>query len=189
MGTPTGATLPLVGGRRVASMRSVVILPAPLGPRKPKISAGRTANSMPVHRLQVALARFERAPHPAGFDDGVGRHLSDPSSELDRAAEESTQPSSLFLERGLLGGPQPFEQPDLQAERSAGNRGPAPGPASPASDHDHVREDVAEYEEAGVDGPLSDAGRLGPGTQPCTHRSWAGGAPAQRRRRRWPCAP
>ena len=35
---PDTLTVPLVGGRTPVRMRMVVVLPAPLGPRKPRIS-------------------------------------------------------------------------------------------------------------------------------------------------------
>src|SRR2546428_7504296 len=39
--------LPLVGQSRPSSSRMVVVLPAPLGPRKPKVSPARTENDAP----------------------------------------------------------------------------------------------------------------------------------------------
>ena len=39
---------PAVGRRRVVSMRTVVVLPLPFCPRKPKICPGRTRRSMPL---------------------------------------------------------------------------------------------------------------------------------------------
>ncbi|AKZ58175.1 hypothetical protein SAM23877_5130 [Streptomyces ambofaciens ATCC 23877] len=38
---------PPVGASSVVSIRRVVVLPAPLGPRKPRISPARTVRSMP----------------------------------------------------------------------------------------------------------------------------------------------
>ena len=38
---PATRAVPAVGDSSVARMRSVVVLPAPLGPRKPKISPAR----------------------------------------------------------------------------------------------------------------------------------------------------
>src|SRR5256885_10614829 len=45
--TPATRALPAVGGRRVQRMRTVVVLPAPFGPRKPKISPGAMNRSIP----------------------------------------------------------------------------------------------------------------------------------------------
>src|ERR1700751_6098844 len=44
---PATRAVPPLGGNSVASMRSVVVLPAPLGPRKPNISPARTRRSTP----------------------------------------------------------------------------------------------------------------------------------------------
>ena len=44
---PATSAVPLVGRTSVQRMPMVVDLPAPLGPRKPKISPGRTSRSMP----------------------------------------------------------------------------------------------------------------------------------------------
>ncbi len=41
---PSMCTSPDVGARKPVSMRSVVVLPAPLGPRKPTISPVSTRN-------------------------------------------------------------------------------------------------------------------------------------------------
>src|SRR5215203_7004459 len=55
--TPTGSAIrshpatvavPAVGSSRVVSMRSVVVLPAPFGPRKPTISPASTSRSTPT---------------------------------------------------------------------------------------------------------------------------------------------
>src|SRR5207248_11088210 len=45
--TPATVALPAVGLSRVQRMLMVVDLPAPFGPRKPKISPARTLRSMP----------------------------------------------------------------------------------------------------------------------------------------------
>src|SRR3954454_22360765 len=44
---PPTVAVPAVGGRSVVSMCTVVDLPAPFGPRKPKISPGSTCSSIP----------------------------------------------------------------------------------------------------------------------------------------------
>src|SRR5438105_8491744 len=45
---PATRAVPPLGASSVESMRSVVVLPAPLGPRKPKISPRRTSRSTPA---------------------------------------------------------------------------------------------------------------------------------------------
>src|SRR5262249_10080935 len=45
--SPAIVASPPSGGSSVASIRRVVVFPAPLGPRKPKISARSTAKSTP----------------------------------------------------------------------------------------------------------------------------------------------
>ena len=48
---------PPSGVSRVASIRSVVVLPAPFGPRKPKISPSATARSTPRTASTVVVLR------------------------------------------------------------------------------------------------------------------------------------
>src|SRR4051812_47105075 len=45
--TPPPPALPPVGGSSVQSIRTVVVLPAPFGPRKPKTSPAATSRSIP----------------------------------------------------------------------------------------------------------------------------------------------
>src|SRR6266436_3491958 len=45
---PATRAVPPLGGSRVASIRNVVVLPAPFGPRNPKISPRRTLRSTPA---------------------------------------------------------------------------------------------------------------------------------------------
>src|SRR5215813_5794750 len=52
---PATVALPDVGRSSVVSMRSVVVLPAPLGPRKPTISPSATARSTPRTASTVRL--------------------------------------------------------------------------------------------------------------------------------------
>ena len=63
--------LPAVGGSSVASIRSVVVLPAPLGPRKPKTSPAATAQVDAAHGLDRLLALAERSAQAAGLDNVV----------------------------------------------------------------------------------------------------------------------
>src|SRR6185503_15916021 len=57
---PPISTTPLVGRRMPAIMRSVVVLPAPLGPRNPNSSPRGTSRSMPFTavKLPYRLVRF-----------------------------------------------------------------------------------------------------------------------------------
>src|ERR1044072_2740903 len=59
----TRAVPPLRGGN-VATMRSVVVLPAPLGPRKPKISPWRTFRSTPATASTVRLRALNTRRRP-----------------------------------------------------------------------------------------------------------------------------
>ncbi len=79
---------PSVTGETAAIMRMVEVLPAPLGPRKPKASPGCTSKSMPStatndpNRLVSDVASMSGAPGagvtdiranlPAGCDTGAG---------------------------------------------------------------------------------------------------------------------
>src|SRR5262245_6504075 len=55
--TPAIVASPRSGRISVASIRSVVVFPAPLGPRKPKISPGSTARSTPRTASTVLFRR------------------------------------------------------------------------------------------------------------------------------------
>src|SRR5256714_13847858 len=60
---PRILTSPLVGSRSVASMRSVVVFPAPFGPRTPKISPRSTRRSIPftaTNRSRLSGSRRSR---------------------------------------------------------------------------------------------------------------------------------
>src|SRR5258706_14575744 len=61
---PATRAVPAVGGRSVDSIRSVVVLPAPLGPRNPKISPWRTARSTPATASTARLRdlKVRRSP-------------------------------------------------------------------------------------------------------------------------------
>ena len=52
--SPSTRTVPLVGGKMPSSMRMVVVLPAPFGPRKPTISPGATSRLTPSTAVRVA---------------------------------------------------------------------------------------------------------------------------------------
>jgi hypothetical protein len=45
--TPKTSAVPEVGGRKHEIMRTVVVFPAPFGPRKPTTSPGATSNETP----------------------------------------------------------------------------------------------------------------------------------------------
>ena len=61
--------VPLVGARMVASMRSVVVFPAPFAPRSPNISPGRALNeNIDDGFFGAALPIFKRLTESANFD-------------------------------------------------------------------------------------------------------------------------
>ena len=70
--TPKIRACPPSIGSSVASMRSMVVLPAPLGPSTPKTSPGRTSRSMPSTAAEVAEALDEAR----GVYSGCRRHSS-----------------------------------------------------------------------------------------------------------------
>jgi hypothetical protein len=61
MSCPFIVAVPLVGRSKVESMFSVVVLPAPFGPKKPKISPFFTVKLMPLTALTVPLYVFLRS--------------------------------------------------------------------------------------------------------------------------------
>jgi hypothetical protein len=52
--------LPEVGFKKPVSMRRVVVFPAPLGPRRPRISPFRTLKEIPstAHKVLKVFVRF-----------------------------------------------------------------------------------------------------------------------------------
>ena len=57
-----------MGASSVTSMRIVVVLPAPLGPRKPKISPCSHGEIDAGDRLDVTHLRAEHPPQPGRLD-------------------------------------------------------------------------------------------------------------------------
>src|SRR5256886_15394709 len=76
---PATRAVPPLGGSNVASMRRVVVLPAPFGPRKPKISPRLTSRSTPAtastcRRRDLKTRRRPRVSITAsGFAPAIGR--------------------------------------------------------------------------------------------------------------------
>ena len=66
---PNSRALPLVGCRRSSSVRIIVVLPAPLGPRKPNTSPRATDSEIVVDPALVAVALGQAI----GLDDGARR--------------------------------------------------------------------------------------------------------------------
>src|SRR5580692_26167 len=59
MSSPFSVAVPLVGFSSVASMRSVVVLPAPFGPRRPNTSPARTSKLTSSTASRVPRFEFE----------------------------------------------------------------------------------------------------------------------------------
>ena len=83
---PATVAVPDVGASSVASIRSVVVLPAPLGPRKPKIAPSSTVEVDAADGLDVAglAARLERSAQVLRLDHEG--HLASPDGLCCRAA-------------------------------------------------------------------------------------------------------
>src|SRR5450759_293047 len=91
---PATVALPPLGGSSVASMRSVVVLPAPFGPRNPKISPECTVRSTPATASTDRLRDLKTRRSPrvsitsstakivAGRDDGRRSALEPPRQEV-----------------------------------------------------------------------------------------------------------
>ena len=62
MSRPSMITVPSVGGNKPQSMEIVVVLPAPLGPSKPKISFLLIENDIPFTDSSVAFRNFFLSP-------------------------------------------------------------------------------------------------------------------------------
>src|SRR5215470_321131 len=91
--SPSRAIVPLVGRSRVVSIWIVVVLPAPLGPRKAKISPARTSNEMPSTALTSpkVLTRFWTWIMPYSSE---GRHLGHNLEEVAVGVHEIEAPTS-----------------------------------------------------------------------------------------------
>jgi hypothetical protein len=72
--TPATRAVPDVGASRVARTRSVVVLPAPFGPRRPKISPSRHSRSRPESastRPRFGSTKTLRSPIASTAFDGI----------------------------------------------------------------------------------------------------------------------
>src|SRR5216117_1406236 len=104
---------PLVGGKTPARMRSVVVFPAPFGPRKPTTSPGATPSetssmaARPPKRFASCRASITRRPaarlalggpgaaaeEEAGADDlHPGRHDDEPAEGVEHHEERQEEP-------------------------------------------------------------------------------------------------
>ena len=88
MSCPPMVALPPLGVRSVQSMEIVVVLPAPLGPRKPKISASPTSKEMP----STAVISPKRRESSETCTDG-GTEPSWGANPLARKAAKREEPS------------------------------------------------------------------------------------------------
>ncbi len=73
---PSTVTVPLVAGMKPVMMRMVVVLPAPLGPRKPRISPLARGERDVADRgeVAVALGQVANLDHPDRFDEHAARN-------------------------------------------------------------------------------------------------------------------
>src|SRR5712692_10311208 len=81
VGTPKMRAWPLVGRTRPSSTLTVVVLPAPFGPKKPKTSPGSTVSvrscramvrPYALWRLVISTAGAHREPDVKSADAGAG---------------------------------------------------------------------------------------------------------------------
>src|SRR5690349_2678183 len=98
---PATRAVPPLGGISVASMRSVVVLPAPFGPRKPKISPRRTLRSTPATASTTRLRVWKTRRKPR-----VSIIASGSAVPIRRDfAGSSRRPAGKQVPEGLLGRP------------------------------------------------------------------------------------
>src|SRR4029077_2865533 len=127
---PATRAVPPLGGSSVASMRRVVVLPAPLGPRKPKISPAWTRKSTPATattsrrrdlktrrrpRVSITASGAIRGDSGGCADPGAGHQL--PERLLRRPAARAPAHGADGAEHRRHG--QPF---DLASDQVAGDR-------------------------------------------------------------------
>src|SRR5918998_5677904 len=121
MSWPATRAVPLVGGKSVVSIRTVVDLPAPLGPRKPSISPGSTVRLIPSTALGPFLNSRTRSSTSMPFFRPIRKcSLSLVKPPLPKCARRNPLILRRNLEvgQGLADLPQP-----LLRRRVAGLRG------------------------------------------------------------------
>ena len=147
---------PAVGLTSVQSMLIVVVLPAPLGPRKPNTSPVATSNSTPLHRLDLVVVLHEAADldrerardvsravpasHLAHTRYAVPRHCPRRGS---RTAPGGSRPASRTPSRPGARRPRApparrpcrSGRPVRRSQVSSGPRHPRPPPTAPCRGH------------------------------------------------------
>ncbi len=125
---PATVAEPAVGSASVQSILIVVDLPAPLGPRKPKISPGATSKEIAVDGGERAVALDE----PVDVD----RRRRSPTVAVDRAGVDTCNVESLILDHDMLVGSCSRQPPIAPTTSSASAFGLAgrSAPGVPRSD-------------------------------------------------------
>src|SRR5919201_2433879 len=128
--TPATRATPAVGVSRVQSMEIVVDLPAPLGPRKPKISPACTSRSMPVTASRSPY--FLTRPFASMTASAISSTLAiQPASVCEQPAQHRAQLLGLALV-------EPVEQPILDVPELRDQPGQQMPALGPQADHDRT---------------------------------------------------
>src|SRR5882757_2019277 len=143
IGRPATSARPALGARRVASTRTVVVLPAPLGPRNPKISPASTSKE----RSSKATREPKRFVSPSATMTGRFAMLTSTliaGRTPDRAPYGA--PGKLpHLQH--LRDPHAQDEPDVDRHpdgQACDDPGEGPGQADPQRIRDRVRCDIGD---------------------------------------------
>ena len=90
---PSTRSVPAVTGEMQPIMRIVLVLPAPLGPRKPKASPGATSKSM----ASTAVKSPKRLVSPRAWMSAVGESVDTPAMvpRMPRPPARAVRPEAL----------------------------------------------------------------------------------------------
>src|SRR5437764_387676 len=131
-GMPATIAVPELGAISVASVRTVVVLPAPFGPRKPKTSPWPTLNDR-SSKARRSPNRFERwsTSRAGGAPESVPAAAADAGGP-NSAASASFAAGTVHLDPALVPWALTIDLVDRDAERPAGRHvaGRIRGPGS-----------------------------------------------------------
>src|SRR2546421_2414197 len=164
MGSPATCARPALGARRVASTRTVVVLPAPLGPRNPKISPASTSKE----RSSKATRAPKRFVSPSATMTGRFAMLTSRLIAGGGAYGVADRAPGKLPHLQYLWDPHAQDEPDVGGHphgQACDDAGEGPGQPDPQGIRDRVRGDVGDggSDEPGQAQPDEGPSHLCPG--------------------------